>query len=471
MSVTSEATPFSIVDYLVFSGMLAISTLTGIYHGFAKGGQHSTTRYLLADKSMHFLPVAMSILVSFMSPLSIMGTPAEVYTYGTGYTAFTLCYLWCLPLTAYIFIPVFMDLKLVSSYQYMDLRFNFYLRILVSMIFMIQSVLYTAACLVGPALAIEAVQDFEMWKTLIITGALCTLYTTLGGMKGVIWTDVFQFFVIIITLVAVIILGVIEVGGFNEVFRVNGESRRYNHFNFDLDVTRRTGFFSGFIGGAFSISPLFISQTAVQRYMTVRSLKHSQASVMINVPFALITGPCLYLCGMVLYAYYNGDLTGLQPSINGTLPTGMSPVAGAVGQYEPNYSSSDQILVYFISSKFGNIPGIQGLFVACLFAGTLSSVSSSLNAMTAITLEDFIKPYRAWKARRHGTTKYQNDQRDTVMSKILTCVYGIAGIGLAFLASTLGSLLVLGFTVLGITGAPILGTFGVGMMYKRANTT
>ncbi|XP_070579168.1 putative sodium-dependent multivitamin transporter [Ptychodera flava] len=89
--------------------------------------------------------------------------------------------------------------------------------------------------------------------------------------------------------------------------------------------------------------------------------------------------------------------------------------------------------------------------------------------MTAITLEDYIKPYREWQAKRHGKSTNKNDRRDTFISKILTFFYGVSGIGLAFLASNLGSLLVLGVTILSITGAPILATFGLGMMYKRAN--
>ncbi|XP_070579121.1 sodium-coupled monocarboxylate transporter 1-like [Ptychodera flava] len=321
---SSDPRPFSVVDYLVFTAMLAISTITGIYHGFAKGGQHSTSRYLLADKTMHFLPVAMSILVSFMSPLSIIGTPAEIFANGTGYAAYTLAKLWCLPLIAYIFLPVFMDLQEVSSYKYLELRFNFPLRILVSLIFMLQSVFYIAACLVGPALAIEAVQSFEQWKTLLITGILCTLYTALGGMKGVIWTDVFQFFVIMGTLLAVIVMGVAEAGGIGEVYRLNEDSGRLNHFSFDLDPTTRAAFFSGIVGAAFATSPLYVSQTAVQRYMTVRSLKHSQAAVLVNIPFAFVTAPCLYICGMVLYAFYNDDMTPLQLAINASLPTGKS---------------------------------------------------------------------------------------------------------------------------------------------------
>ncbi|XP_077989565.1 sodium-coupled monocarboxylate transporter 1-like [Glandiceps talaboti] len=479
---SNDVIAFGVVDYVVFSGMLVISTLTGIYHGFAKGGQHSTSRCtaitdwkntILADKSMHFLPVAMSILVSFTSPLSIMGTPAEIYVHGIRYAVFSLSLLWCLPMVAYLYLPVFQNLQLTSAYEYMEMRFNFPLRILVAIIFIIQSAFYMAACLVGPAIAIEAVQNFDFWKTIVLTGLLCTLYTAFGGMKGVIWTDVFQFFIIIGTLLAVIVMAAVKVGGFTEVFEANNENGRLDIFGFELDPTVRLTFFNSFIGGAITMSPMYVSQTAVQRYMTIRSLKKSQASVLINIPFTLVTLPCMYFTGLALYAFYNNGMSHLQPAINSTfspeLQTMISSVQGADVNHEPNYSSADQIVVYFVSSQFGKIPGLQGLFVSCLFAGTLSSVSSSLNSMTAVTLEDFIKQYRKWQASRTGKPIYQNDRMDTFVSKLLTCVYGICGVGLSFVAVNLGSLIVLGNSILGVTGGPILAAFTVGVLYKRAN--
>ncbi|XP_070578594.1 sodium-coupled monocarboxylate transporter 1-like [Ptychodera flava] len=316
------------------------------------------------------------------------------------------------------------------------------------------------------------VVDFEFWKTLLITGILGTLYTAIGGMKGVIWTDVFQFFVIIATILTVIIIGVSKTGGIEEVFRINDDNGRLDVFSFDLSPTKRLSFLSNVIGAAASFSPNYLSQTAVQRYLTIPSLKHSQLSLLINVPLLYLTHSTLYLTGLVLFAYYNNDFTPLQMAINVTSPTDIPdfPLSGdSDANYEPNFNTADQILVYFVSSQLGQISGIQGLFVAALFAGTLSSVSSSLNALTAVTLEDFIKPFRKWKAQRSGKMIYTNDRRDTAVSKVLTCVYGLIGIGLAFVSSRLASLLVLGTTILGVPGGPIVAAFSLGMLYRRAN--
>ncbi|XP_070579224.1 putative sodium-dependent multivitamin transporter [Ptychodera flava] len=255
---------------------------------------------------MHFLPVAMSIMVSFLSPLSILGRPSEMFAHGINYIPATLSCVWSLPMISYLFVPVFKGLKLTSSYEYMELRFNFALRIIVALIFMVQSTVYMAVCLLGPALAIQAVQGIEVWQTIIVTGFICCLYTTLGGMKGVIWTDVFQFFVIFGTVVAVIVIGVIQAGGFEEVFRINDRNGRLE-MSFSLDPTARLSVLSTFIGGGINYAPLFTSQTAVQRYMTVKSLKQSQMAVLMTMPFLLIILGCLYLSGLVLYAVYNSE--------------------------------------------------------------------------------------------------------------------------------------------------------------------
>ncbi|XP_070542897.1 sodium-dependent multivitamin transporter-like isoform X1 [Ptychodera flava] len=218
---TTDVIPFGTVDYIVFSTMLAVSTAVGIYQCFAEGGQKSTSRFLVADRSMGCVPIAMSMFVTVTSAIAVMGFPAEMYIHGIQFALSLNTYLWAYPLAAYFFIPVFRSLGITSVYEYMGLRYHLSLRIMCSVIFILQSLLYMATTMVGPALAIEAVQGFEMWKTVLIVGAVATFYTTVGGMKAVIWTDVFQFLVIFGSVLAVAIYGTIQVGGFEYVWSSN----------------------------------------------------------------------------------------------------------------------------------------------------------------------------------------------------------------------------------------------------------
>ncbi|XP_078000803.1 sodium-dependent multivitamin transporter-like [Glandiceps talaboti] len=468
--MSTEATPFGAVDYVVFSAMLGISAITGIYHGCKNGGQKSTSQYLVADKSMNAIPIAMSLFVSFLSALTILGMPAETFIYGAQYTMLVLSYVWLLPVVAFLYVPVFQGLNLISAYEYFGMRFNYTVRITGVILFALQTLFYIAVVLIGPAVAVEAVMKIDIWITVFVTGVICVFYTTLGGMQAVIWTDVFQFLVIFGTIITVIVMGTLKAGGVEYVWEVNKNDGRLDVFSFPFDLTERTTFLGMVIGGGMNTFSSYISQTAVQRYVSSKSLRQAQMSVLLLMPFQFIILPLVMFSGLVMYAFYNDYLMPLQPAINATFPPDFPTGDGTDPCYTPDYTSSDQILVYFISAEFGSIPGIQGLFVSCLFAGTLSTMSSSLNALIAVTLEDIVKPWRRWRAFKKRTEVYENDARDTVMSKILMIVYGVISIGLTYLASYMGSLVTMANTIFGTFGGPLLGAFTLGMFYKRANS-
>ncbi|XP_070542899.1 sodium-dependent multivitamin transporter-like isoform X3 [Ptychodera flava] len=173
----------------------------------------------------------------------------------------------------------------------------------------------------------------------------------------------------------------------------------------------------------------------------------------------------MYFNGLVIYAFYNNKLTPLDPSINSTLSSVTTVVDGGDPiRYEPNYSTADQILMYFVSSQFGSIPGIQGVFVACLFAGALSSISSGLNAVAACILQDVVKPWREWRG-----TATVNDARDTTISKVMNCVFGVLATLVGFLVPYLGSFVTIANILSGVFGGPILSVFVMGMFLPRTN--
>ncbi|KAJ8045724.1 Sodium-dependent multivitamin transporter [Holothuria leucospilota] len=120
--------------------------------------------------------------------------------------------------------------------------------------------------------------------------------------------------------------------------------------------------------------------------------------------------------------------------------------------------------MYFVSQQFGHIPGYQGLFISCLFAGALSTVSSGLNAIVAVILIDIYKPIMEW-IRRDQT----NDASATLLAKILTLVFGLLTLALAFTASKLGTLVTLANSIFGALGGPLVASFLLGMFWKRAN--
>ncbi|XP_070579148.1 sodium-coupled monocarboxylate transporter 1-like [Ptychodera flava] len=160
--MSTDAVPFGALDYVIFGLVLAVPVAMGLYQAFAKGGQHTTSRYLVADRTMRALPVAMSFLVSFMSPITFLGSPAEVYANGYMYSLGILSAFWAFPFFSAVLVPVYHGLKLNSSYEYLSLRFNNWLRLLASALFILREILYISFCLLGPALAFEAVSKTQL---------------------------------------------------------------------------------------------------------------------------------------------------------------------------------------------------------------------------------------------------------------------------------------------------------------------
>ncbi|XP_035695681.1 sodium-coupled monocarboxylate transporter 1-like [Branchiostoma floridae] len=156
---------FGAVDYVIFGGMLAVTAATGLYHAFAGGGQRTTARYLMADRSMFSLPVAISVLASFMSAVSILGEPSEIFVHGIQYWLIDLSFFITIPVTAVFFIPVFHGLGLTTAYEYLEQRFSMSLRVVAACLFILQNTFYIAVILYAPALALETVTKFEVWKT------------------------------------------------------------------------------------------------------------------------------------------------------------------------------------------------------------------------------------------------------------------------------------------------------------------
>lgn len=457
--------PLGWLDYVMFILLLVAATVTGLYHHFKKGGQRTTQQFLLADRSVLSLPVAMTLLVSFVSPITLLGTPAEIYNYGGQFMIFVFSALLLYPMMTIIFVPVFYGLQITTAYEYLHKRFGLSLRLLGAFVFTIQTVIYMSIVTYTPALAIEAVTKFSMWKIILMTGLVCTVYTAMGGLKAVIYTDVIMFIVIVISMLLVIIMGTIRAGGIGYVLEVNRVDDRLNIFSVPFDPTVRMTTLNVLIGGALNnLSIWAVSQTAVQRFLAAKDLKSAKLSVWLNMPFSAILVLVCCFEGLIMYAFYNGGslepFVTAEPGVTEIMPDMRSP---------PNLTSKDQILVYFVSEQFGNIPGYQGLFIACIMAGALSTISSGLNALVSVILVDIVRPFREWRARRNNSEVKMTDQQDTILSKVLSVVLGLFSLLLAFVAPYLGTLLQLTNSVFGAAGGPLVGVFLLGMLWKRAN--
>merc|ERR1719427_1945879 len=410
--------------------MLLVSAAIGVY--FWWKGQKNTEEFLMASRSMGTIPMTMSLVASFMSAITLLGTPAELYVSGTQYVALVLAYPFVMGATAHMFLPVYERLQVATSYQYLELRFGKSVRLLAACCFTIQMTMYMAIVVYAPA--------FPLDIAVVVIFVVCIFYSAIGGIKAVMWTDTFQAVCMFGSFLAIIIKGNIDAGGASRVFDVNYQSGRVELFNFDPDPRQRHTVWSLVIGGFFTwISIYGINQTQVQRYLTVKKRSQAVKAIWWNV---LGIGSLLLICayaGLVVFAFYHD----------------CDPIT--TRQVE----KKDQIFPLFVMQVMGDYPGVPGLFVAGVFSGALSTVSSGLNSLAAVTLKDFIQS---------GCNIQLTENRATFITKGLAVAFGIIGYGVVFLVKYLPGVLEAALGIFGIVGGPVLGAFTLGMFFPFANT-
>lgn len=182
----------SVVDYFVLFGMLVVCSAIGIYHAFRGTSIRSGKEYFLGSRKISPIPVAVSLVVSVMSAVTYIGTPADVYMHGPRFGLMCLNKAIVAFVVTTVTLPVFYRLELTSVYEYLDRRFNKVVRYAVVILELFFSTLYLGIVVYAPALALSTVTGMNLTLSVLSIGIVCTFYTTIGGIKAVIWTDVFQ---------------------------------------------------------------------------------------------------------------------------------------------------------------------------------------------------------------------------------------------------------------------------------------
>uniref|UniRef100_A0AAQ5ZEN2 Solute carrier family 5 member 8 n=1 Tax=Amphiprion ocellaris TaxID=80972 RepID=A0AAQ5ZEN2_AMPOC len=410
---------FVAADYVVFALMLVVSAAVGVYYAWTDRKQRSSGDFLMGGRRLTALPVSLSLTASFMSAITVLSHPAEVYRYGASVAFYCLSYLVTMLVTSEVFLPVFYKLSITSTYE-------------------VTLILYTGIVIYTPALALNQVTGLDLWGAVVSTGVVCTFYCTVGGLKAVVWTDVFQLGVMLAGFLAVIIRSVMLQGGVISIISDSQRGGRLNLWDFDTNPLRRHTFWTVTVGGTFIwISVYGINQAQVQRYISCKSITHARLSLYINLLGLWSILFCSVFAGLCLYSVYKH----CDPWNTGLV------------------SAPDQLMPYLVMDILGDYPGLPGLFVAAAYSGSLSTVSSSINALAAVTVEDLIKPYRNI-----------SEKHLSWISKGLSFLYGVLCIGMAGLASLMGGILQATISIFGIIGGPLLGLFTLGIICPCANS-
>ncbi|XP_035919646.1 sodium-coupled monocarboxylate transporter 1 [Anopheles stephensi] len=435
---------FGLYDYVVFVLMLMSCAMIGIYFGFlkkkAKKGE-AEADYLVGNRQMKVIPISLSLIASFISGISLLGTPTEIYLYGVQYMYIIGGVITMGFIMMYFYLPVFHNLKLTSTYQYLQTRFDRRMRLFGSILFTLATMAWLPIVIYVPALAFNQVTGINVHLITPIVCVICIFYTCVGGLKAVVWTDVIQTVLMFGAMVLIIVKGTLDVGGLSVVMERAKASGRIEGPDFRFDMTTRHNIYSCVIGGViYWLKTNAVSQNMIQRYLSLPTLAAAKKALWTFIFGTLVLLALCCYSGLLIYAkYYDCD----------PLTTKLA-------------NAKDQLLPLLVMDTLGDFPGLPGLFVAGVFSAALSSLSTGLNSMSAVVLEDFFKPF---------SNRPLSEKQTSIIMRAVVAVFGSICVALVLIVEKLGSVLQLSMSLGSVSNGPLLGIFTLGVLIPWANGT
>ncbi|KAJ8683516.1 hypothetical protein QAD02_019308 [Eretmocerus hayati] len=429
-----ENLTFAVFDYCVFGTLLGASLVIGIYFGFFSK-QDTTTEYLFGGKKMGFFPVAVSMLASMLSGITFLGIPTETYLYGTTFACGPVSSVILGLMSTYLFLPVFFKLQLSSSNEYLELRFSKDVRRLSSVVYMIGMLAYISVIIYVPALAFSQVTNFSVHTITPLLTLICITYTSLGGIKAVIWTDTFQFMFTLVGTFTILTVGINKIGGISEVWRIAEAGNRTTIFNMDPSPFERSTFWAIQSSAiASSIGRFCCGQKFIQKCLSVEKERDANKSVwLMKLGWVTILYTCIII-GLVMYGRYH-DCDPLKAHL---------------------VKNSDQTLVYFVLDIARHIPGIPGIFLSGLVSSSLSTMSACLNTLSGIIYDDFIDQMLP-KSNNH-------EARAALIMKVTVVLIGLSSVALVMILERLGTIIDIINIIGSMLDAPLTAIFVLGML-------
>jgi len=437
-----ESDSFGVVNYMVFGVSIGIAVLVGIYQSYKDQKNQSLSNYFYADKLLSPIPIGISMAVTFVSSITVLGSPVLSYFNGTVILWMSFAALVQFIPTYLYFIPFLHRVKLASAYEFLEMRFDTWMRKMASFFQIVNEILRMAGAVYLTSLALEVVAPIPFHWGVIITCSVCTFYTALGGIKAVIWVDFFQAFIMVFGCFSVFITTCYTVGGFEKVWLALERGNRTNFATFNPDPTFTYSAWTIVFGLGVNWAGVPIcSQTIVQRLQSCKSERDAKRALM---AFGIILWLLLFnsaLNGVGMYAFFEG----CDPRKSGV------------------FEDKNQYIPYLVVRLFEKAPGMAGLFVSAAYSGMLSTVSSGQNALSNMITEDFIRPLTT-------TTKYP-EKKWLLLSKMIGCLLGVLIMAGTFLFYALGDTIAsLVFAIDGIISGPIFGLFLAGMFLPWVTT-
>ncbi len=434
--IDREQVSFGVANWTILVLYLAVLVYMGFY--FSRR-ERSTEDFFTAGGRIPWWAAGLSIFGTMLSAITYLSIPARAY--GTDWSWFILNMgiVAVAPIVAFAFLPFFRRLRVTSAYEYLEARFHVSLRLFGSATFVFFQFGRMGIVVLLPALALSAVTGIDVVLCIAVMGVLSTLYTVLGGIEAVIWTDVLQVVVLVGGAIAAIVTILIGVGGelpdlWTKAWQAGKADLVTEWHSHDLSWAK-DGILVILLGAVFgSILPYISDQAVIQRYLTVSSEREARRAIWTNAVLTIPASILFFAVGTALWIFYVAKPEALVP-----------------------LEKADQIFPWFIALEMP--AGIAGLVIAGVFAATMSSLDSSMHSIATAVTTDF---YLRARPNTNETARLR-------FARVLTVVLGAVGTVSAILMARM-EIKYLWDAFLAIAGL-LLGTLGglftVGIFTRR----
>jgi solute:Na+ symporter, SSS family len=432
-------TELATLDLTIIGIYILGMTLMGAY--FTRK-QKDLRTYFVGDRNVGWFMVLMSIVATETSAVTFLSVPGLGFNREGGNLTFlqlSFGYIVGRILVAWFLLPQYMSGNLFSAYQILKERFSPSVQRVASGLFLITRTIADGLRIFLTALLLQYV-GWGVQPAILVVGIVTIIYTYLGGMKAVIWTDLIQFVIKIsgAALAGIFILKLLP-GGWDQLISIGESKDKFKLIDTVFNPTSDANIWAGVIGGAiFSMASHGADQLMVQRYLCAKSLKQARLALVLSGFTVMLQFVLFLLVGIGMYAL------------------------NSIGAFELREGMrNDEVFGWFIVTKLPS--GVVGILIAAVLAAAMSTLSSSLNSSSNAFVTDFYRPLRP----NHPEGHY------VLFSRIMTIVWGILQMSVAIIADSFGgdeSVVKKVLAVAGFTTGLLLGLFILGSMKRPVSS-
>jgi Na+/proline symporter len=472
-------------------------------------GTDKVEGYFLGNRSLPWWAVGLSVMATQMSAVTLVGTTGQAYLTGLRFIQFYFGLPLAMILLSMTVVPFFHRAKVYTAYEYLEQRFDLRTRTLTSFLFLMGRAFSLGVTLAAPAVVMSAILGWRLPVTVLVICIPMILYTSLGGVQAVAWTDVKQMFIIVAgmaTAVVVLVVGIPREVGFVDAMYLAGATGRLRAIDFRFDLRETYTFWSGLVGGLFLMLAYFgCDQSQVQRYLTAKSVDEARHSLLMSAFVKIPLQILILSTGVLVFVFYlfqtppmlfnrahdarmaagphaaeyaalegefgdavearrvaasRGDresFLAMDGRVRDVRQRASNLVKAATG--DTRYTDVNYVFPTFITTRMPI--GLVGLMIAAIFAAAMSASAGELNALATATVIDF---YRRHFVREAADAHYLR------VSRLATMFWGLFACVVAMYAANQGSLIEVVNRYGSFFYGSLLGVFMLAILTKRATS-